>query len=107
MVAYYLLGLRKPGWNAEVLGEPGSDLLILIGKDDDWTLAADCLKYVELQSGFPHAPTIKVYPGALHAFNSAPYSKFYGDHLQGRNDPAAADSYVMTKAFFDARLKSK
>jgi len=29
------------------------------------------------------------------------------DHLNGRNDEAAADSYVMTKAFFDARLKSK
>jgi len=28
------------------------------------------------------------------------------DHLNGRNDEAAADSYVMTKAFFDARIKS-
>jgi dienelactone hydrolase len=107
MVAFYPPCLRKPGWNAEVLGEPASDLLILIGKDDDWTPAADCLKYVELQSGFPHAPTIKVYPGALHAFDSHLIPRFYGDHLQGRNDPAAADSYVMTKAFFDARLKSK
>ncbi len=54
-----------------ILGEPASDLLILIGKDDTWTPAPDCLKYVELQSGFPHAPTIKVYPGALHTFDAA------------------------------------
>jgi dienelactone hydrolase len=90
-----------------VIGEPASDLLILIGKDDTWTPASLCLKYLEEQSGFAHAPTIKVYPGAVHAFDSPFPPFFYMDHLNGRNDEAAADSYVMTKAFFDARLKSK
>jgi dienelactone hydrolase len=108
VVAYYPGCLRKPGWTGDTLGEPASDLLILIGKNDDWVSAAECLKYVEAQSGFPHAPTIKVYPGAVHAFDS-PYrvGTDQQGHMQGRNDQAAEDSYVMTKAFFDARLKSK
>jgi dienelactone hydrolase len=53
MVAYYpgcLLKVR--GEPEKVLGEPASDVLILIGKNDDWALASDCLKYVEAQSGF-------------------------------------------------------
>ena len=108
VVAHYpgcLLKVR--GEPEKILGEQASDVLILIGKDDYWTPAADCLKYVEAQSGFPHAPTIKVHPGALHSFDSSLSPKFYGDHWLGRNDQAAEDSYVMTKAFFDARLKSK
>jgi dienelactone hydrolase len=101
LVAFY------PGCRAGVIGEPASDLLILIGKDDTWTPASLCLKYLEEQSGFAHAPTIKVYPGAVHAFDSPFPPFFYMDHLNGRNDEVATDSYVVTKAFFDARLKSK
>ena len=109
VVAYYpgcLLKVR--GEPEKILGEPASDVLILIGENDDWTLAPDCLKYVELQSGFPHAPTIKVYPGAVHIFDAA--FRVYLDqegHMQGAHPEARADSYVMTKDFFDARLKSK
>jgi len=108
-VAYYPGCLLKvPGEPEKILGELASDVLILIGKDDDWAPAPDCLKYVELQSGFPHAVTIKVYPGAVHAFDSGglPRPNNLG-HMVGGNDEAAKDSYVMTKAFFDARLKSK
>ena len=109
VVAYYpgcLLKVR--GEPEKILGEPASDVLILIGENDDWTLAPDCLKYVELQSGFPHAPTIKVYPGAVHAFDAA-YRVGLDEHghLQGAHPEARADSYVMTKTFLDARLKSK
>ena len=90
-------------------GEPASDALILIGENDDWTPASDCLKYVELQSGFPHhAPTIRVYPGAAHSFDAA--FRVYVDqegHMQGAHPEARADSYVLAKAFLDARLKSK
>jgi dienelactone hydrolase len=91
-----------------VLGEPASDLLILIGKDDDQTPASDCQDYLKDQSGFPHAGTIKVYPGALHALDTGglPQATREG-HMIGSNAAAAEDSYVMTKAFFDARLKSK
>jgi dienelactone hydrolase len=109
VVAYYpgcLLKMR--GEPERILGEPASDVLILIGKDDTWTPAPDCLKYVELQSGFPHAPTIKVYPNAPHIFDAAfrAYLDLEG-HLQGAHPEARADSYVMAKAFLDARLKAK
>jgi dienelactone hydrolase len=107
VVAYYPGCLRKVrGEPEKILGEPASDVLILIGTDDDWTPAPDCLKYVELQSGFPHAPTIKVYPGAVHAFDLA-FHLYYDQqgHMIGAHPEARADSYVMTKAFFDARLK--
>jgi hypothetical protein len=48
-----------------------------------------------------------MYPGAAHAFDAAYRLGLDQEgHLQGRNDQAAADSYVVTKAFFGARLKS-
>ena len=87
VVAYYpgcLLKVR--GEPEKILGEPASDVLILIGDNDGWTPAPDCLKYVELQSGFPHAPTIKVYPGAVHSFDAA-FRLFLDQegHLQGEH----------------------
>ena len=109
VVAYYPGCLLKVSGEPEkILGEPASDVLILIGDNDGWTPAPDCLKYVELQSGFPHAPTIKVYPGAVHDFDAA-YELYFSQQgqMQGAHPEARADSYVMTKAFFDARLKPK
>ena len=92
----------------KILAEPASDVLILIGDNDDWTPASDCLKYVELQSGFPRAPTIKVYPNAVHLFDGG-FQVYVdqGGHAVGAHPEARADSYVMAKAFLDARLKSK
>ncbi len=109
VVAYYPGCLLKvPGEPEKILGEPASDVLILSGDNDDWVPAADCLKYVELQSGFARAPTIKVYPGAVHSFDAT--FRVYVDqegHMQGVHPEARADSFVMTKAFLDARLKVK
>jgi dienelactone hydrolase len=109
VVAYYPGCLLKvPGQPEKILGEPASDVLILIGKDDDSTPAADCLKYVELQSAFSRVPTIKVYPGATHLFDATfrVYLDTHG-HLLGEHPVAKADSLVMTKDFLDARLKVK
>jgi hypothetical protein len=49
-----------------------------------------------------------VYPGAAHSFDAA--FRVYVDqegHMQGAHPEARADSYVLAKAFLDARLKSK
>jgi dienelactone hydrolase len=108
VVAYYpgcLLKVR--GEPEKILGEPASDLLILIGKNDDWTPASDCWEYLKAQGGFPHAPMMKEYPGAVHSFDSSSRLQYYQDHMVGSNHEAADDSFVMTKAFFDARLKSQ
>ena len=60
-------------------------------------------------AGAMHRPQSSLlYPGALHIFDAA--FRVYLDqegHMQGAHPEARANSYVVTKAFFDARLKSK
>jgi dienelactone hydrolase len=99
VVAYY------PGCGSTQQRLPmATDVLILIGRDDDWSSAANCQKFVEARDGPPHAPAIKVYPGALHDFDRGGQPSFNNDHYTGGNPEAAADSFVRTKAFLDARL---
>ena len=73
-----------------------------------WTPADLCLKTVAARANQAHPLAIKVYPGALHSFDlgSLPVVTSSG-HMVGGNPEAAADSFVMTKAFLDARLKVK
>jgi dienelactone hydrolase len=102
-VAYY------PTCSGEALVGPYvTDVLILIGKNDTWTPADLCLKTVAARAKDPRPPAIKVYPGAVHSFDlgGLPVVTSSG-HMVGGNAEAAADSFVMTKAFLDARLKVK
>jgi dienelactone hydrolase len=102
-VAYY------PWCSAGAIVSPyATDVLMLIGKDDTWTPADRCLKSAAARAGQARPPAIKVYPGALHSFDlgSLPTLTSSG-HMIGGNPEAAADSFAMTKAFLDARLKSK
>ena len=84
-----------------------TDVLILIGKDDDWVSADKCTKLVAAKAGLPHAPVIKVYPGAVHAFDNAGGLRTSHDHTLGFNPEAAADSFKMTETFLAERLKGK
>jgi dienelactone hydrolase len=102
VVAYYPGCNPNPPWSAAA-----TDVLILIGKDDDWTLAANCEKQVIGKKDFPHPPRIKVYPGAVHGFDMGGLPHLANDHMVGGNAEAAADSFAMTKAFLDDHLKSK
>jgi dienelactone hydrolase len=102
-VAYY------PWCSAGAITLPfATDVLILIGKDDTWTPADRCVKTVASRSTQARPPAIKVYPGAVHSFDlgSLPTVTSSG-HMVGGNPEAAADSFAMTKAFLDARLKAK
>ena len=102
-VAYY------PGCSGGKIVEPfATDVLILVGKDDTWTPADLFLKTVAARANQARPPAIKVYPGAVHGFDigGLPVATTYG-HMVGGNAEVAADSYVMTKDFFDARLRSK
>ncbi|HTB35509.1 MAG TPA: dienelactone hydrolase family protein [Reyranella sp.] len=101
-VAYYPGCNPNPPWRVAA-----TDVLILIGKDDDWTLAANCEKQVIGKKDFPHPPRIKVYPGAIHGFDMGGLPRWTGDHMVGGNAGAAADSFAMTKAFLDDHLKGK
>jgi dienelactone hydrolase len=102
-VAYY------PWCSAGTITLPyATDVLVLIGKDDTWTPADRCLKSVAARAGQAHPMTIKVYPGALHSFDLGTLPTLTSSgHMIGGNPEAAADSFAMTKAFLDARLKAK
>jgi dienelactone hydrolase len=81
-----------------------TDTLILIGDADDWTPATRCIRWRELADRTGHALEIKVYPGALHAFDSALPPRVFFGHMIGRDPRAAEDSIEMTRAFLAARL---
>ena len=101
-VAYY------PGCAGGTNTSPfATDVLILIGRDDDWTLADRCVKAVEARANQSHAPAIKVYPGAVHGFDYGGTPQPYLGHMIGGNPEAAADSFAMTEAFLAPRLKSR
>jgi dienelactone hydrolase len=84
-----------------------TDVLILVGNEDTWTPADLCLKSVAVRANQARPLAIKVYPGAVHSFDlgSLPVVTSSG-HMVGGNPEAAADSFAMTKAFLDARLKA-
>jgi dienelactone hydrolase len=96
--------------------EPLAPLRILIGGDDDWTPAEHCRVLAERAAAAGAPVTIKIYPGAQHAFDSNAPRRY----LDGRNnvnkidghgattggDPAAwADAIKEVEAFFAAHLK--
>jgi len=97
-VAYY------PGCRRDA-SPLATDVLILIGDADDWTLAERCARYVASLAEQPHKAEIKRYPGAYHAFDAPGATRFYLGHTLGFHPVAAEDSFAMTRAFFDARLK--
>jgi len=100
-VAYY------PGCNPDPPYKvAATDLLILIGKDDDWASAANCEKQVNGKRNFEHPPQIKVYPGAVHDFDAGGTLRWANDHMLGGNPEAAADSFKMTQAFLAAHFKN-
>ena len=102
-VAYY------PGCSGGKNVEPfATDVLVLVGKDDTWTPADLCLKSAAARANQAHPLAIKVYPYALHSFDLGSLAMLSSSgHMIGGNPEAAADSFAMTKAFLDARLKSK
>jgi len=96
--------------------KPATPLLILIGEKDDWTPAAYCQELADAAKGAGYPVSIKVYPGALHAFDS--YSKVtYNPERSNINKPdgrgattggdpiAWADAEQQVAAFFRTHLK--
>jgi dienelactone hydrolase len=96
-VAFYP-GCDPPGSPLE------TDTLIVIGGADDWTPAARCERWRDLAQPNGHTLQMKVYPGALHAFDALITPRYIARHYIGRNPGAAADATAETQAFFAARL---
>ena len=79
-----------------------TDLLVLIGEDDDWTPAALC-RDMRIAEPAGHTYELVVYPKAYHSFDvPAPTTLYYG-HRVGYNDAAAKDSIRRVLSFLRKR----
>jgi dienelactone hydrolase len=70
------------------------DTLIFIGRNDRPASIDVCSKLIARLAGTPHAPTLKVYPGVGHEFDTVAGST------------AAADSFAVTRDFLAAHLEA-
>jgi dienelactone hydrolase len=55
---------------ARMAYRPNTQLTLLLGADDDWTLPEHCIKLGELLKAKGDDVTVKVYPGAVHGFDN-------------------------------------
>lgn len=96
--------------------KPAAPLLILIGEKDDWTPAAYCQRLAEAAQEAGYPVSIKIYPGALHSFDSNLRMTYNPDRNNPNKpgghgattggDPVAwADAEKQVAAFFGRYLK--
>jgi dienelactone hydrolase len=89
----------------EITLELASDVQILIGSDDDWTPADRCTKWLPHYGEVSvHRPLLKIYPGAVHAFDARAPSRIYFGHRLEFAAGAARDSFEVTRQFLGSRL---
>ncbi|MBV9785917.1 MAG: dienelactone hydrolase family protein [Acidisphaera sp.] len=82
-----------------------TDTLILIGDADDWTPYEPCVRFQQNLVGNGHTLAMKIYPGALHSFDSELPSRLYMGHHLGHDPVASADAIAATREFLAARLR--
>lgn len=98
--------------------KPVTPLLILIGEKDDWTPAQACRELSEAAGAAGYSLTLKVYPGAYHAFDSPNPVRYVaarvnpnapGGHgaTTGGDPQAWADSIREVTAFLGQHLEKK
>jgi dienelactone hydrolase len=96
--------------------QPTAPLLILIGERDDWTPAKPCEELTRRAQAAGYPVTIKVYPGAQHAFDSSAPTRYLPNRRNANSetgrgattggDPAAwADAIKEVTAFFAKELR--
>lgn len=96
---------------------PVAPLLILIGEKDDWTPAEHCRVMAERAQAAGYPVTIKIYPGADHAFDNSAPARYVAERRnanapEGRGattggDPNAwHDAMQQVTAFFGHFLKN-
>jgi dienelactone hydrolase len=87
---------------------PGSplatDTLILIGDADDWTPVERCVRWRDRVQRAGHDLEMKIYPGALHAFDAQTWPHMYAGHYVGRDPAAAVDALALSRDFLSQRL---
>jgi dienelactone hydrolase len=108
----YLARINATPFQAAIALYPGcvlrllrlnAPLLILIGEDDDWTLASRCKDMVSQSAQWgdktAYSITLQVYPGAPHGFDSLIPPRSYYGHTVGRHPEAAAQAEEEAKRF--------
>ena len=120
--------IPEPGFRAAVGVYPGGcfslvnelslrPLLLLVGGDDDWTLASECVELTEKQRAKGADVTLIVYPGAVHYFDVEGQKRTWLPEVENRNRPnkccgatvgydpvAAADAHRRVAEFFGRNL---
>jgi dienelactone hydrolase len=96
--------------------QPVAPLLILVGEKDDWTPAEPCRVMTERAQAAGYPVSIKIYPGAHHAFDGTSPERYVADRRNsnsstgrgattGGNQPAWNDAIQQVTAFFGGYLK--
>lgn len=96
-VAYY------PGCEAPS-ASLATDTLILIGNADDWTPPGRCERWVERINRNGHALALRIFPGALHGFDTTAPVHAYAGHQVGGDPQAAPVAEAEVQRFLAARL---
>jgi len=79
-------------------------LLVLIGEEDDWAVAARCRR-MEIEPGTPHGLILKIYPGAYHGFDGIQSgTRVYLGHRLERHPGAATDAEEQVQRFLTRYL---
>ena len=121
--------IPEPGFRAAVGVYPGGcsslanersvrPLLLLIGADDDWTLASECVELAEKQRAKGADVALVVYPGAVHYFDVKGQARAWIANVENRNRPnnccgatvgydaaADADAHRRIAEFLDRHLR--
>ena len=85
--------------------QPDAPILILIGELDNWTDPKSCERYLA-NLGRDHEVTLKVYPGAYHAFDSFGVDSLVRGYYVMRYDrEAAEDAKKWVRAFLGKHLE--
>jgi carboxymethylenebutenolidase len=72
------------------------DTQVFVGSGDYLRIVRSCGEMAKALAGTAHAPKVRFYPRAEHIFDTP-----------GGDADAAHDSFAVTKAFFDERLKAR
>ncbi|MCC6540119.1 MAG: dienelactone hydrolase family protein [Bryobacterales bacterium] len=98
---------EREGWTSRV------PLLVLFGDADVWTELAPCAAFLDAAKARGNPIALKVYPGAVHAFDAPDLKRLELPQYRGANgripvletDPAArADAFERVPAFLAAHL---
>jgi dienelactone hydrolase len=120
--------IPEPGFRAAIGVYPGGcfslvneqsvrPLLLLVGAEDDWTVASECVELADKQRAKGADVTLVVYPGAVHYFDVEGQPRIWLADVENRNRPnkccgatvgydpaAAADAHRRVADFFGRHL---